>query len=126
MPVAPSLRASVSRFVPRGLRPLSNAGTPGQPAGDDRRSSRRARTGFITWVMVAVASLLLAGVASAQTPLEIRVAASLDDAEQFADSSMYYNSSDLELIHDTSDQIVGMRWANLAIPAGSTITAAWI
>jgi hypothetical protein len=36
------------------------------------------------------------------------------------------NSSDLELIHDTSDQIVGMRWVGLAVPPGSTITAAWI
>jgi len=39
---------------------------------------------------------------------------------------MYLNSTDLELIHDTSDQTVGIRWTNLAIPAGATITAATI
>ena len=58
--------------------------------------------------------------------LEVRTAASTDDAEEFASGYMYIGSSDLELIHDTSDQTVGMRWLGLAIPKGATITAAWI
>jgi len=58
--------------------------------------------------------------------LERRIATSTDDAEEFADSSMYLSSSDLELIHDTTDQTVGMRWTGLTIPPGSTITAAYI
>ena len=34
--------------------------------------------------------------------------------------------TDLELIHDSTDQTVGMRWTGLAIPQGATITAAYI
>jgi len=60
------------------------------------------------------------------TIVEKRTIASTDDAEEFADGTMYLNSSDLELIHDASDQTVGMRWTALAIPPGVTITAAYI
>ena len=58
--------------------------------------------------------------------LERRIATSADDAEEFADSTMYLDSSDLELIHDSSDQTVGMRWTGMTIPPGATITAAYI
>jgi PKD repeat protein len=58
--------------------------------------------------------------------LERRVATSADDAEEFADSTCHLTSSDLELVHDSSDQTVGMRWINLTIPPGASITAAWI
>ena len=64
--------------------------------------------------------------AAATTIVEARITASSDDAEQFASGSMYLNSSDLELIHDADDQTVGMRWVNLAIPRGATISAAYI
>ncbi len=63
---------------------------------------------------------------SSSTTVERRVAASSDDAEEFATGSVYLTSSDLELIHDSSDQTVGMRWTGLTIPAGSTIIAAYI
>jgi PKD repeat protein len=58
--------------------------------------------------------------------LEVRTTASNDDAEEFASGSMYVGSGDLELVHDTSDQTVGMRWVGLAIPKGATISSAWI
>jgi len=58
--------------------------------------------------------------------LEGRTAASVDDAEEFSTGVMYTASSDLELIHDNTDQTVGMRWRGLSIPRGATITAAWI
>src|SRR5207247_3687099 len=58
--------------------------------------------------------------------VEKRTAASTDDAEEFANGTMYLTSSDLELIHDSSDQTVGMRWTGLAIPPGATITAAYV
>jgi PKD repeat protein len=58
--------------------------------------------------------------------LESRVGTSTDDAEEFSNATMYLNSSDLELIHDSSDQTVGMRWPGLSIPAGATITSAYI
>src|SRR5215203_2600172 len=58
--------------------------------------------------------------------LEVRTTASTDDAEEFAGGSMYLGSGDLELVRDTSDQTVGMRWLALTIPKGAAITAAWI
>src|SRR5439155_879607 len=65
---------------------------------------------------------------TASTILEGRTIAPSDDAEEFADSvkTMYLQSSDLELTHDTYDQTVGMRWTGLTIPSVSTITAAYI
>src|SRR5262245_65068017 len=74
---------------------------------------------------LAIAMLLAAPLAAGATTVEVRTAASTDDAEEFATGKMYLNSTDLELTHDTSDQRVGMRWI-LAIPQGATITAAWI
>ncbi|HTH07689.1 MAG TPA: PKD domain-containing protein, partial [Ilumatobacteraceae bacterium] len=62
----------------------------------------------------------------AVTTVEARVSASSDDAEQALTGSMSLTSSDLELIKDSADQIVGMRWTGLAIPTGATIRAAWI
>ncbi|MGH7742761.1 MAG: PKD domain-containing protein, partial [Candidatus Eiseniibacteriota bacterium] len=74
---------------------------------------------------VSMSALLFALPARATT-LERSVTASLDDAEEFAAGSMYLNSSDLELTHDTSDQAIGIRWSSVAIPPGATITAAYI
>jgi hypothetical protein len=78
---------------------------------------------------LALAALaLMAGMATAATAatLDVRTTASANDAEEFASGSMYLTSTDLELIHDSSDQTVGMRWVGLAIPPGATITAAYI
>ncbi len=60
------------------------------------------------------------------TTVEKRVAASADDAEEIAQHEANLTSSDLDLIHDGSDQTVGIRWAGLSIPKGATITAAYV
>jgi hypothetical protein len=58
---------------------------------------------------------------------ELRVAASSDDAEQRLSGNMNLKSSDLELIQDnSSEQLVGIRFAGLQIPAGATITNAYV
>lgn len=58
--------------------------------------------------------------------LDRLVATSLDDAEQQG-TSMYTSSSDLELTTDgTLVQQVGIRFPNVTIPKGATITAAWV
>ena len=49
-----------------------------------------------------------------------------DDVEQRADSSMYFNSSDLELTEDGGTQIVGLRFTNIAVPQGALIHDATI
>ena len=58
--------------------------------------------------------------------LEVRVAGSSEDAEEFSDATVHLTSSDLELIHDSTDQIVGMRWFGVSIPAGALVSSAYI
>ncbi|WP_209680566.1 LamG-like jellyroll fold domain-containing protein [Methanohalophilus levihalophilus] len=57
-----------------------------------------------------------------------RVSASSDDAEErVSNGAMSLTSSDLELIRDGSqDQVTGMRFQNVDIPQGSTISSAKI
>jgi hypothetical protein len=67
-----------------------------------------------------------AGGGGAQT-VEKRIAASSDDAEQRVGGATDLTSSDLELTTDgTTQQVVGMRFTALAIPAGATITNAYV
>jgi len=60
------------------------------------------------------------------TALEVRVAASSDDAEESASGSMSLTSSDLELVYDGSNQTVGLRFNGISIPRGATIVNAYI
>ena len=54
------------------------------------------------------------------------VAASTDDAEE-AGSSVNRSSGDIELVTDGSqNQVVGLRFQNLTIPAGATIASAFV
>lgn len=56
------------------------------------------------------------------TDFSVRVVGSTNDAEEKENGDMYINSTDLELIHgDDNDQVVGMRFQNITIPAGSSI-----
>lgn len=59
-----------------------------------------------------------------------RVATGSDDAEQQQTGGVVtLNSSDLELVYDTTttgNQYVGMRFTNLGIPQGATITNAYV
>ena len=61
------------------------------------------------------------------TTIEKSVASGSDDAEQGPTGSVDLSSSDLELVTDgTKVQRVGLRFTTLQIPAGATITRAWI
>jgi hypothetical protein len=60
----------------------------------------------------------------------VRVSSSGDDVEQLlSNGQMYLNSTDLELGNDFAyfgEQSVGLRFNNLAIPQGATISAAYV
>ena len=62
--------------------------------------------------------------------VSVRVGASNDDAEErISDGDMYRDSTDLETSYDDYHgglQIVGMRFRNVAIPQGATISSAYI
>jgi len=59
--------------------------------------------------------------------LEIEIQEGNDDAEEnLTDSLVDLSSSDLELIFDAAEQLVGLRFRNVAIPKGSKIYRAYI
>ncbi len=58
--------------------------------------------------------------------VDILVSAGSDDAEEYASGKMNSTSSDLELIYDRSTQVVGIRFNQVEIPQGATITNAYI
>src|SRR5204862_7979003 len=61
------------------------------------------------------------------TTIDVPVATGNDDAEETVSSgALNLTSTDLELIHDSADQVVGVRFVNLPIPAGAHVTRAYI
>ncbi len=63
----------------------------------------------------------------ASTPVDVRVATGTDDAEERAAGNMLIGSSDLEMTFDAGgDQTLGLRFASVNLPAGATISDAWI
>ena len=62
--------------------------------------------------------------------ITLTVTSSADDAEQAASGAVTLDSSDLELVNDDAtgagNQIIGLRFAGLSIPAGAIITNATI
>jgi hypothetical protein len=58
--------------------------------------------------------------------IEIRVSTGNDDAEESQSGSVSRSSSDLELIRESSDQTVGMRFNGVTVPQGANITNAYI
>ena len=66
--------------------------------------------------------------ALAGTILEMRIAASGDDAEEAAATGkVNLTSGDLELVRDGStDQVVGIRFPGQTIPADAVILDAWL
>ena len=75
--------------------------------------------------LTAVDQIVLT-VGSSVTTLEVRVAASSDDAEETASGRMSLTSSDLELVYDGSDQTVGIRFNGVTIPQGASIRSAYV
>ena len=61
--------------------------------------------------------------------VEVRVNQSSDDAEEIVSSGAMrpLDSTDLELVFDgRTDQLVGMRFQDVEVPAGATITSAYL
>ncbi len=58
--------------------------------------------------------------------IEVRVAASADDAEEDSSGSMDLTSGDLELVYDNDRQTVGMRFIRVNIPQGAEIVNAYV
>ncbi len=71
-------------------------------------------------------------VSGAGALIAVPVKNALDDMEERADGSLDFDSSDLEITwekptsDDVKNQLIGVRFADLAIPQGATITDAYI
>ncbi len=57
---------------------------------------------------------------------EQRISAGSDDAEEAANGNVGVNSSDIELVAESSNQTVGLRFASVDVPPGATITNAHV
>jgi hypothetical protein len=87
-----------------------------------------------------VAALLVLGVVPAafgqcsSGTIDVRVSTDEDDGEEcIGNGSTYLDSNDLEMVNDTTkctagggDQEIGMRFQNISIPPGATITNAYV
>ena len=66
--------------------------------------------------------------ADGETAIVSRIGNALDDMEERPDKSLDWDSSDLEITweKDDNNQLIGLRFADLQIPEGATITDAYI
>ena len=59
--------------------------------------------------------------------IDTRIAAGPDDAEERSDGSVSLTSGDLEMMIDgTPQKVVGLRFTGVSIPAGSSVTRAYV
>ena len=74
-----------------------------------------------------ISACLISTPIMADVVINKRISTSNDDVEERADGSMYLDSSDIELVSDGSKiQTIGLRFQDLAIPQGATITTAYV
>ena len=96
-------------------------------------TATRPRRGIVRGIALFAAALAASAVAAPRIApavesgtIDVRVAAGDDDAEELANRYLDVTSSDLELTFEKLPQTVGIRFRSLDIPAGATITTAWI
>lgn len=81
-------------------------------------------------LLLSLAFLATAQAALAQKTFTTRVASGNDDAEEeVSNGTMYLTSSDLEMSFDSfvnDDQLIGMRFTGISLPANATIVNAYI
>ncbi len=86
----------------------------------------------VKWVEGDVWSFTVDEDAKLLYELNVRVSSGADDAEEGPGKNGYYtNSSDLEMLDDPTDnaggrQVIGVHFRNINIPAGATITKAYV
>lgn|GEM_PF-3074884 len=61
-----------------------------------------------------------------ENTFEVRIANGEDDVEERATGSVYTTSNDLELVFDTNNQVIGLRYLGVNIPKGAIITNAYL
>ena len=64
--------------------------------------------------------------AAGEGSVQIRIATGSDDAEESATGAVQTGSSDLELVFDGNDQLVGLRFTGVTVPRGATVSSAHV
>jgi hypothetical protein len=130
---APVVGHSVSLAQGGGSSTISPASGPSDANGQVTFTVTNTTAGTVTYTATddtdGVTIVNMATVTFDPLPgaIDVRVAASSDDAEELAGGSMYLNSSDLELVFDRGgNQTVGMRFMGVAIPQGASISDAFV
>ena len=107
-------------LVPNVTFASSGSVAAGNVVSQNPENPTSVDTGSVVDIVVST------GPAPAVTVVDVRVAASSDDAEESGGGSVGLTSSDLELVNGGSLQTVGMRFNNMLIPPGATITQAYV
>ncbi len=123
--------ASGSSALPGGAPVTSGSDPDGVPYGGGRADIRLAQGGdgeiYVLSKSDGMIRRLAAVVPPVVTPrpLDVRVIASADDAEETASGKVLLRRRWLDLVYDGGNQTVGMRF-NVAVPQGATIRRAWL
>jgi len=116
------IRPIRNRRQPEALPPLTTSSINAAISHLQSLSRTAGRAALLGLALMTCSQVGIGPVAAAT--LDVRVSVSAGDAEESSTGTMSLTSTALQLIHDTTDQIVGMRWAGLTIPIGATITHA--
>ncbi len=82
---------------------------------------------FRNYQLFLFLTLLFSTTIFSQTIIDVQVSSGNDDAEErLSNGKISRGSSDLEIYNDRSDQEIGIRFQNVSIPQGATITNAYI
>jgi PKD repeat protein len=88
-------------------------------------NNRPTRVALFLIILLLGGGFLFTNQLQAVQSFSVRIASSNDDAEERAlNGAVSLTSSDLELVKDGKEQVVGMRFQNVTIPPGSTISNA--
>lgn len=75
---------------------------------------------------VTAADTMMVTVQPPPPATERRIAAGSDDAEERSDGHMVRKTAGLDMVYDSGNQVVGLRFTSVPIPTGARIIGAWI
>lgn len=117
-----------NRRAGRAVRSQRPASAPSVPGASSARRLKRHAVVLLTLIVTALVAVVgNPARAGTTTSVDVTVSAASDDAEERTNGSVSRNSSDLELVFDQGgNQVVGIRFGSVPVPAGATITDAYL
>ena len=78
------------------------------------------------FIFLGIKTITIAQDTTITFQVTIPISTGIDDVEEEADGTVYMNSTDIELIDDGGEQVVGLRFRDIQLPQGATIDQAYI